>query len=233
MNVLVWALVKSLVPLVILILVLIAIPCIFILLMRDRDSDRFQHPEEYATKGAEGERLLYLRLKELGVPEKQILRNVYIPTRNGTTEIDLLVVSRKGLLVFECKNYHGNVYGDGNKVKWVQYLGKKKSYFLSPVIQNRGHVKRLREYFSMMPSFPIIPFVATVQYGNKAWKLKNIKPEDHVIRMKDFMEIYNNLPESEFMNQNINIVYSKLKPLERPDDSVRQAHIEQIKNRKY
>ncbi|MBQ7529857.1 NERD domain-containing protein, partial [bacterium] len=52
-------------------------------------------------------------------------RNVYIRTPNGTTEIDLIVLSRKGLLVFECKNYNGNIYGDGRRKKWIQYLGRK------------------------------------------------------------------------------------------------------------
>ena len=87
--------------------------------------DRFKNPREYKNKGSTGEQLIYLALKKYGIAEKQFLRNVYIPTPNGTTEIDLIVLSRKGLLVFECKNYNGNIYGDGRRKKWIQYLGRK------------------------------------------------------------------------------------------------------------
>ncbi|MBQ3353151.1 NERD domain-containing protein [Candidatus Saccharibacteria bacterium] len=74
-------------------------------------SDRFKNPEEYKDTGSAGERIIFTTLRDkIHVPEKQILRNVYIPTANGkTSEIDILVVSKKGLLVFECKNYAGNI----------------------------------------------------------------------------------------------------------------------------
>lgn len=90
--------------------------------------DKIKHPEEWKTIGSSGERILYITLtKKFQIPENQIFRNVYIPTRNGkTSEIDLLVVSKKGLFVFECKNYGGNIYGDANREKWIQYLGKKR-----------------------------------------------------------------------------------------------------------
>lgn len=96
------------------------------------NGDRFQHPEEYADKGKEGERIIYRTLvDQIHVPENQILRNVYVPTANGkTSEIDLLVISKKGILLFECKNYAGNIYGDAKRNKWIQYLGKKKAIFI-------------------------------------------------------------------------------------------------------
>ena len=79
---------------------------VYLLYRAWRKTDYVQHPEEYATKGSAGERLVYLNLiRGYNIPEAQIFRNVYVPTRNGTTEIDLIVVSKKGLRVFECKNY--------------------------------------------------------------------------------------------------------------------------------
>ena len=67
--------------------------------------DKLRHPEEWKDQGSSGERIVYRTLvNQIHVPENQILRNVYIPTADGkTSEIDLLVVSKKGLLVFECK----------------------------------------------------------------------------------------------------------------------------------
>lgn len=195
--------------------------------------DRFKHPEEYKTKGMAGERSAFLELtRKYHVPENQILRNVYIPTKNGTTEIDLLVISKKGLLVFECKNYSGNVYGDGNHDKWVQYLGKTRNYFLSPVVQNRYHAKCLKEYFHGIEDLPVISFVVTT--GNANWKLKNIKPEDHVLFWTGvrFGDVYSKLENSEVMAKNFRKIYASLKKLERPDETVRQAHIESLKQKR-
>lgn len=193
-------------------------------------SDRLEHPEEYRTKGSAGERTVYLTLvKNFGVPENQILRNVYIPTDRGTTEIDMLIVSKKGILIFECKNYSGNIYGDGKKQKWIQYIGRQKNYFLSPVVQNRGHVKRVKEFFKDIEDLPVIPFIITTQNAN--WKLRNIDESDHVLGWtgQHFSEIYKSLPNSEVMAHNFKRIYSALKALERPDESVREAHVAQLK----
>lgn len=110
--------------------------------------DKLRHPAEYETLGKSGERVLYCELVALGVLKSQIFRNVYIPVlgRPGkTTEIDLLILSKKGILIFEHKTYHGKIYGDGRSRKWTQYYHGKRT-FLSPVEQNRYHAKCLREF---------------------------------------------------------------------------------------
>ena len=32
--------------------------------------------------------------------------------------------------------------------KWIKYLGKKKSYFYNPIMQNRSYTKHLHEFLS-------------------------------------------------------------------------------------
>lgn len=191
--------------------------------------DRFKHPDEYATKGSTGERSAYLSLvNKFGFAPKQILRNVYIPTKNGTTEIDILVVSKKGLLVFECKNYTGTIYGDGHRKYWVQYLGGKKFHFLNPVWQNRAHVRGLKNLFADIDDLPIIPFVVTA--GNAKWKLRNVEPGDHVLYWtgQHLESAYNGLPNWASAGQLCARVYDRLKLLERPDEKIRTAHIDRL-----
>lgn len=67
--------------------------------------DKLRHSKEWKDTGKSGEQILYRTLVDkFYVPVNQILRNVHIPTSDSkTSEIDLLVVSKKGLLVFECK----------------------------------------------------------------------------------------------------------------------------------
>ncbi|MCR4753668.1 MAG: hypothetical protein K5837_04610 [Candidatus Saccharibacteria bacterium] len=47
--------------------------------------DKIRHPEEWKNKGSSGERIIYRTLvDQIHVPENQILRNVYVPTPEGT-----------------------------------------------------------------------------------------------------------------------------------------------------
>ena len=193
--------------------------------------DKIRHPEEWKNQGSSGERIIYRTLvDQIHVPENQILRNVYIPTTDGkTSEIDILVVSKKGIFVFECKNYAGNIYGDAKRNKWIQYLGKKKSYFYNPFLQNRTHVKHLKKYLEQYGDIPIIPMVTTITRGK--WKVKNYGPEDYLLGYNSHLkDIYSSTPDSELMAQHFKAIIAKLQQLSRPDESVKQEHIVQIKN---
>ena len=193
--------------------------------------DKIRHPEEWKDQGSSGERIIYRTLvDQIHVPEDQILRNVYVPTEDGkTSEIDLLVVSKKGLLVFECKNYAGNIYGDAKRNKWIQYLGKKKSFFYNPFMQNRSHVKHLKKYLEQYGDLPAIPMVTTITRGK--WKVKNYGPEDYLLGYNCHLkDILSETPDSELMAQHFKAIIAKLQPLSRPGESIKEEHIEQIQH---
>ena len=198
-------------------------------LFLDHGTDKLKNPEEWRNAGSSGEQIIYNTLRnKLHVPDNQILRNVYIPTGNGkTSEIDLLVVSRKGLLVFECKNYAGNIYGDMKRKKWVQYLGKQKNYFYNPFLQNATHVRHLGKYLTKYGDVPIIPFVTTISRGR--WKVRNLGNNDYFLgyncHLKDILA---KRAESELIVGHFNEIIQELKPLSRPDEDVRNRHIEQV-----
>ena len=176
--------------------------------------DRLKYPEEWKDVGSSGERILYKTLiRKFKIPENQILRNVYVPKRNGkTTEIDLIAVSKKGLFVFECKNYGGNIYGDARRQKWIQYMGKKKSYFYSPLWQNRNHAKYLGEFLGL--DIPIVPIVATITRGE--WKVRNLGEGDYILGLNcHFKDIYKKMPESEVMKKRFGEIVEKLKKCEK------------------
>lgn len=176
--------------------------------------DKLKHPEEWKDAGSSGERIVYNALvRKFKIPEKQILRNVYISKKNGkTTEIDLIVVSKKGLFVFECKNYGGNIYGDARRRKWVQYAGRKKSYFYSPLWQNRNHAKYLRESLGL--DVPIVPIVATITRGK--WKVRNLEEGDYILGVNcHFKDIYEGMSESEAMKKRFGEIVKRLRSFEK------------------
>lgn len=131
-------------------------------------------------------------------------------------------------MVFECKNYAGNIYGDASRKKWIQYLGKRKSFFYNPFMQNRTRAKHLKKYLEQYGNIPVIPMVTTITRGT--WKVKNLGSEDYLLGYNCHLkDILTKTPDSELMTQYFNAILSKLRPLSRPDESVREAHIERIK----
>lgn len=197
----------------------------------DHGFNKLKSPEEWKDAGSSGEQTIYLYLRDkVHIPENQIFRNVYIPAQNGkTSEIDILVLSKKGILVFECKNYSGNIYGDRNRKKWIQYLGKQKNYFYNPFLQNDGHVRSLRDYLNVYGDIPIIPFVVTITRGN--WKVRNLKNDDYLLGYNSHLEeIYAKMPDSELMARHFKVIAETLTPLSRPGEEIKEKHIEQIRN---
>lgn len=160
------AFISGMLPLAIVLFALAAIIWLFF----NHGIDKLRHPEEWKDASKSGEQIVYRTFVDKNhVLENQILRNVYISTSDGkTSEIDLLVVSKKGLLVFECKNYGGNIYGDAKRPKWIQYLGRKKSYFYNPLMQNHAHVRHLKKYLKEFGDLPAISMVVTITRGNEA-----------------------------------------------------------------
>ena len=210
---------------------LLFLACGFIWLFFNHGIDKLKHPEEWKDTGSSGERIVYNTLiQKFNIQKNQILRNVYIPTENGkTSEIDLLVISKKGIFVFECKNYGGNIYGDANRPKWIQYIGHKKNYFYSPLLQNKNHAKHLKEFLAQDDiEVPIIPLVTTITRGN--WKVKNLKDGDYILGINCHLkDIYENTPDSDAIAKNFKKILAKLAPLSRPDETTREKHIGQIR----
>ncbi len=193
--------------------------------------DKILHPREWKSAGTSGEQILYNTLiHQLKIPQHQILRNVYIPTSdNKTSEIDVLVFSDKGLFVFECKNFGGNIYGDANHKKWIQYIGQKKYYFYNPLLQNQNHAKCLRNFLAKhnYGDIPIISLVSTISRGK--WHVKNLKQNDYILGLNcHFQDIYRSLPTLDRSENYLEKIQSLLQPLARPSAAIREQHINNI-----
>lgn len=203
--------------------------CFVVWLIWGNGIDKLKHPIEWKDKGSSGEQTYYLTLiKKFKIPEETILRNVYVPTSSGgTSEIDILIVCSKGLLVLECKNYAGTVYGDAKMRRWIQYVGNKKSYFYNPFFQNRSHVEHLRTFLRRFGHLPIIPMVGTISDGK--WKVRNLAPDDYLLGYNIHLsEILARTPDSATMIEYGDKIIEVLRPLSRPDEQIKQQHIDEV-----
>lgn len=168
-------------------------------------------------KGRIGEQLIRKRLSVFVKDGAKILYNCYIPNdKNGTSEIDVLMICKKGIWVIESKNYSGWIFGKASDYMWTQSLkGKnrksKKNIFYNPIAQNRGHIKYLKKYLEMD-----IPFISLVVFSDRCV----------------FKSLENNTDEAEVIHLN-SLQYSILKKMENMDDVLTQDVVDQLGEKLY
>jgi restriction system protein len=77
------------------------------------------------------------------------IHNVILQARNGTTQIDHVVVSTYGLFVIETKNMDGWIFGSAEQEMWTKQLFRKKFKFQNPLRQNYRHTRCLAEFLNL------------------------------------------------------------------------------------
>lgn len=101
-------------------------------------------------KGWMGEFFVNLSAKWLLDKNKyHLIKNVTLPTENGTTQIDHIIVSVFGIFVIETKNMKGWIFGSRNQKTWTQKIYKHSSKFQNPLHQNYKHVKTLESLLGL------------------------------------------------------------------------------------
>lgn len=73
-----------------------------------------------------------------------LIRNVTLPTEDGTTQIDHIIVSPFGVFVVETKNMKGWIFGNASQRQWTQKIYRHNQKFQNPLHQNYKHVKTLQ-----------------------------------------------------------------------------------------
>jgi restriction system protein len=121
-------------------------------------------------KGLLGEMLVNFAVNvRLDKQKYHLIKNITLPTVDGTTQIDHIVVSEFGLFVIETKNMNGWIFGDEKQKNWTQKIYKNTNKFQNPLHQNHKHVKTIESILGVDNSkiFSVIVFV-----GNNTFKTK-------------------------------------------------------------
>ena len=106
----------------------------------------FMKEFEKNLKGIAGESIIQLLLNNTQLGYRKILRNLYVPYKGKTTEIDVVMLHETGIYVIESKNYSGWIFGSEDQKQWTQVNGYNQKKFYNPIWQNRTHIRALSEY---------------------------------------------------------------------------------------
>jgi restriction system protein len=101
-------------------------------------------------KGVMGEFIVNVAAKlMLDKNEYHLIKNVTLPTEDGSTQIDHVIVSKYGIFVIETKNMKGWIFGSPSQSTWTQKIFKHTSKFQNPLHQNYKHVKTLESLLGL------------------------------------------------------------------------------------
>ena len=187
--------------------------------------------------GRVGEYLTYKELRCFENDGAKFLSNVYIPlSGGGTTEIDLLMISKKGLFVLESKNYSGWIFGSENQRNWYQALStgrgrSQKRPFYNPIMQNRTHLNALgKVLYKRAPLYSVIVF-------SERCTLKSINVQSNdvrVIKRSQVFEvvsnIYTGIAEDILTGEDIVNIYNKLYLYTKVSKEEKAEHIARIQH---
>ncbi len=183
-------------------------------------------------KGRRGEKLTESELKWVRIfgHEGITLRNLYVPkTDGGTSEIDLVYITQKGIFVFESKNYSGWIFGNERNQYWtVCYPNGDKNRFYNPIRQNQTHIRYLQQYIGRgIPLFSIIVFSERCELKSiivESSAIKVIKRDATYAAVRDIWSKHPNVLSEQQKKE----ICEKLKVLIGIDASVKAAHVNDI-----
>jgi hypothetical protein len=179
---------------------------------------------------------LVLNLLKNGIPAQTIFHDLYVRKHNGMySQIDLVVVTSVGVIVFEVKKLRGWIFGNGNHSQWTQVLayGKEKFRFYNPIMQNNKHIQVLKKQLKQFENIPFFSIV--VLYGDCVLKEVNYIPNGTFLvkwyRVNDVMKniTYENLP-ARYTNKREVVNLLKSAVLNGENEEIQKQHIKNIKD---
>lgn len=188
-------------------------------------------------RGTKSERKMVLKILKSGIKSTAIFHDIYLNNGNGKySQIDLVVATKVGIVVFEVKEYSGWIFGTENQINWTQILayGKRKYKFYNPILQNKKHVEDLKKFyhfdnipiFSMIVFFGDCEFKSLIDLPSRTFLTKSNKV------MYRFNEILENNQPAKYENkwEIANLLKQAVKNGE--NSIIREKHIENIQKLK-
>jgi len=119
------------------------------------------------SKGDMGELYVNRALKKhLDNDVYYLIEDVTFPYKEGTTQIDHILISKYGVFIIETKNYTGWIFGGINQKQWTQKIYRETYRFQNPIHQNYKHMKVMEEFLGIDKSalYSIIVFAGDAEF---------------------------------------------------------------------
>jgi len=154
----------------------------------------------------------------------RLFKNVTLPTEDGTTQIDHVIVSRYGVFVIETKNMKGWIFGSPQQKNWTQKIYRHTNLFQNPLHQNYKHTQTLQSALAIDPGkvFSLVVFV-----GDSTFKTPM---PDNVVNAGGYIRFIKSKMQPILSDSEIMDIYSKIESgrLE-PSIKTHREHVKHVK----
>ncbi len=216
-------------------LVLILIVIIYVIIYQNIQNQKLLQTVTKTHRGTRTERLMVLKLLKSGIPHQTIFHDLYIKKADSHyCQIDLVVATKVGIIVFEVKKYNGWIFGLANQTYWTQVLayGREKYRFYNPIFQNKKHIEDLKK---QLPQFQNIPFYSMIVFfGNCSFRNLDYLPNStFLVKSNRVIKVVNEILEQNepakytSKREIVNLLHSA--SLNGESEDIRETHIENVK----
>lgn len=176
----------------------------------------------------EGEKLVIETLKKnFKKPDHYLTNNITLPLGlKDTTQIDHILINKKGIFVIETKHYSGWIFGSKKSFKWTQsFKNGEKFQFLNPINQNEHHIKKIQKYLTHLNRDHFISVVVFTGEGT----IKT-KRESNVIYLEELTSFIDSHKEEKLRQTEIHLAIGRIEFYRK--EISKETDLEHIKNLK-
>ncbi len=170
-------------------------------------------------KGLYGEKVCIHYLQKMLRKDEYLLKNLLLPLRNDKkTEIDAIIVSKKGIFCIEIKNWVGHISGNNHSQYWYQKYDDKNmenKFHRNPFIQNENHCKALAYLFNY--KYPINNIILFPEIEDKQGLYSH-----STFELQEFIKYYKYLSANKLNSHDVKKVTDKLRMYEATEEQLKK-----------
>lgn len=155
--------------------------------------------------GRRGERRLYKSIRHLD-GNNIVFCNLPVRYKRGRSELDMLVISHKGIIIVEAKNHSGTIQGSWKSDKWEQHKYYKNGQ--NTVLEMDNPIKQMRRQRDIVKSIlnaagEDVWIDSVLYFSNASAKLKlNLRENDYVcLGAKELISFINGYDRGEVISK--------------------------------
>mgnify|MGYP003639086186 FL=1 len=158
-----------------------------------------------------------------------LLSNVTLPIidledREGTSQVDHILISSRGLFVIETKHYRGSIVGSENSSEWYQYTAFDKYTFQNPIRQNYSHLKAIEA----ITGYASVDMINVVSFSGDA-EFKSERPTG-VVKSNELREYIESFPMESLTMDEVYLLTGQLQVSRLPESQkTDKKHVEYLK----
>lgn len=180
-----------------------------------------------AVKGWTGEAWMRLLMQwRLPAADYQRVDDVTLPSMDGSTQIDHILLSRYGVFVIETKNMAGWIFGDEHQAQWTQQLYRRRYRFQNPLRQNYRHLKAVQQALALEENqlHSVVNFIGSSTF-------KTPMPA-HVTQGGGFLTYIQGFKTAVFTPEDVAVLRTRLQQARlAPGHTTRQQHLAHLQQR--